>query len=223
MSDNRRNKRRRKIKDGRLNTEPKQHSLKYQNQKIREQQKFVKQYTAHRNDTVCAVPAQHPGPSSSAERTQRAAVIYPSNDGVEDIDMGSQWQNIDDDDNTSLSSRYKRWQDVRDVLLKNFLESHEVHVHADPCLKKPITLGTKPTNCDFNTRQTSWPIHGFMMFAKGKVKSFKNAKIDYIEYKALCFPDGILYPPNIARVTVDVSNVANSTKETKVCSAFFAF
>jgi hypothetical protein len=121
-----------------------------------------------------AIPAQHPRPLSEAERNRQEAIIISANNGANDTDTENLDESIEEEVSTSLSERYQKWQDVSEVLLKTYVESHELHGHADPCLEKPITAGTKPQSCDCASRSTSWPIQGFMMFSKYKDESEKQ-------------------------------------------------
>ncbi|KAK4521830.1 uncharacterized protein ATC70_004367 [Mucor velutinosus] len=122
------------------------------------------------NEARRAVPARHPRPLSSAERNQQepssSSANSRPNGGSNVINLDDLTGDVGEEVNTSLSDRYLKWQDLSEVLLKSYIESHELHGHADPCLDAPIIIGTKPQSCDCTSRITSWPINGFMMFKR---------------------------------------------------------
>ncbi|KAK4510932.1 uncharacterized protein ATC70_000041 [Mucor velutinosus] len=182
MSRNRITKQRKKDESGSagsLKKEPRTYTMEFQQQKRRKQKQLVKNYLANMNasgvnvnEARRAVPARHPRPLSSAERNQQEPSSSSANNrpngGSNVINLDELTGDVDEEVNTSLSDRYLKWQDLSEVLLKSYIESHELHGHADPCLDAPIIIGTKPQSCDCTSRITSWSINGFMMFSKYK-------------------------------------------------------
>lgn len=77
----------------------------------------------------------------------------------------------------SLTDTLSKWQQVSKVLIKNYINSHQLHGHADPCLDSPITVGTRPEHCDCTIRQLSRRINGFMMFSKYRNRSARSSKV----------------------------------------------
>ncbi|KAL0143474.1 hypothetical protein V8B55DRAFT_1444672 [Mucor lusitanicus] len=124
--------------------------------------------------------------------------------------------------NTSLSDRYLKWQIISEALLESYEASHNLHGHADPCLTAPITLGTKPESCNCASRNTSWPINGFMMFKRCIFQ------VEYCVHQTLIesllmsqmMPTATVYPKSAVHFSLFESMIDNRLN---ACSSVYGF
>ncbi|KAL0138329.1 hypothetical protein V8B55DRAFT_1564550 [Mucor lusitanicus] len=128
-----------------------------------------------------------PSLSLAAGRSHQNMVSQPNNHAQKDAN---------EEASVSLTDTLSKWQQVSKVLIKNYINSHQLHGHADPCLDSPITVGTRPEHCDCTIRQLSRRINGFMMFKRCvfQVEICKHQTL--LESLLMCqmMPTSTMYP-----------------------------